>query len=279
MLNRLIYLIKYYVYIISNRLRTLDYIEFHISDHCNLNCAYCTHFSPLAEPAFYEFENFKKDIIQLSKLTNSYIKDIRILGGEPLLNERCTEYIEITRKFFPASKISLVTNGILLSKQSMEFWKCCRENKILIDCSRYPINLDYSQIEQLCKDNNVGFYFNGNNTNSRYFLKVALDKDGKVPFEKSYLICNCMSKCAFLRDGRIYHCPIIGNIEILNKYFNEKFILSDKDSINIHKISKVDRILKFLSKDSPFCRYCNLSESHCCSWKKSAKSIDEWVKN
>lgn len=279
MLNRLISLIKYYVYIKSNKLRTLDYIEFHISDHCNLNCAYCTHFSPLAEPSFYEFESFKKDIIQLSKLTNAYIKEIRILGGEPLLNKRCTEYIEITRKFFPLSQITLVTNGLLLPKQSIKFWECCRDNKILIDCSMYPINFDYSQVKQLCKDNNVKFYLNVNNSPACSFLKLALDRKGNVPFEKSYLHYKCIRSDIFLKDGKIYHCPISGNIETLNKYFNEKFTLIDDDFINIHNISNINKVLKFLSKASPFCRYCNLSESRIYPWKKSIKSIDEWVKN
>lgn len=121
MLNKLIYLIKNCFHATHNRLKTFDYIEFHISDHCNLNCAYCTHFSPLAETYFYELEGFKKDIIQLSKLTDFYIKDIRILGGEPLLNKRCSEYLAFTRKFFPTSKISLVTNGLLLQQQNMDF--------------------------------------------------------------------------------------------------------------------------------------------------------------
>lgn len=25
----------------------LSYLEFHVADHCNLNCKYCTHYSPL----------------------------------------------------------------------------------------------------------------------------------------------------------------------------------------------------------------------------------------
>jgi len=41
-------------------------VEMHIVNHCNLNCAGCNHFSPLAEPWFIEIEDFKNQIIVLN---------------------------------------------------------------------------------------------------------------------------------------------------------------------------------------------------------------------
>lgn len=34
----------------NNIQETLPHVEFMISKHCNLNCAYCSYFSPLAPP-------------------------------------------------------------------------------------------------------------------------------------------------------------------------------------------------------------------------------------
>lgn len=31
---------------------SLDYVEFHLADHCNLNCRGCGHFSPIADETF-----------------------------------------------------------------------------------------------------------------------------------------------------------------------------------------------------------------------------------
>jgi hypothetical protein len=39
----------------------MKYLEHHIVDHCNLNCIGCSHFSPLAEKWFEDFETFKLD--------------------------------------------------------------------------------------------------------------------------------------------------------------------------------------------------------------------------
>ena len=49
----------------------INYIETHLVDHCNLNCKGCSHFSPLVGKPFYkDYNEFKKEIEQLSKITN-----------------------------------------------------------------------------------------------------------------------------------------------------------------------------------------------------------------
>ena len=35
----------------------LDYVEFHLTDHCNLNCAGCTHFAPYADKRFADIKH------------------------------------------------------------------------------------------------------------------------------------------------------------------------------------------------------------------------------
>ena len=82
--------------------------------------------------------------------------------------------------------------------------------------------------------------------------------------------------CTFLRNGKIFQCPIAGNIEILNKYFNSNFEITEKDYIDIHKISKLRDILKYLSHEIPFCRYCDIFKCTPRLWKHSEKSIKEW---
>jgi len=34
-------------------------LEMHIVDHCNLNCAGCNHFCPLAEPFYISLKEFQ----------------------------------------------------------------------------------------------------------------------------------------------------------------------------------------------------------------------------
>ena len=261
----------------SKKRRKLDYIEVHLVDHCNLNCAYCTHFSPLSKPNFCDVSIFEKDIKKLAELTNSDIKDIRLLGGEPLLHPECNKFIEITRKYFPNTIISLVTNGILLNKQNDLFWNTCRENNILIECTKYPIGTNYDKIEQLAKAKKVQFVFaKAPKIKHKIFAHLQLSPKGNINQWNSYIPCFITRKCTFLKNGKIFHCPIAGNIEILNKYFNRNFEITEKDYIDIHKTSHIRDILKYLSHKIPFCRYCDICKCEPRHWKYSEKNIKEW---
>ena len=94
----------------------LSYLEYHVADHCNLNCKYCTHYSPLVqEPVFTDLEKFKLDL-QLLKERIDDIGVIRILGGEPLLNPQLSEFITYTRRLYPKAVITVVTNGLLIER-------------------------------------------------------------------------------------------------------------------------------------------------------------------
>ena len=64
----------------------MKYIETHIVDHCNLNCRGCSHFSPLAKPYFKSLDEYKREFERLAEITNHYIQQIRIMGGEPFLH-------------------------------------------------------------------------------------------------------------------------------------------------------------------------------------------------
>ena len=58
----------------------------------------------------------------MAKLAQGKIAEIQLLGGEPLLHPQITLFLETTRKHFPHNTINIVSNGILLKKQSKEFW-------------------------------------------------------------------------------------------------------------------------------------------------------------
>ena len=63
---------------------SLDYIEYNVVGHCNLNCKGCSHFSNIQKKEFADLATFEKDISMLKKLF-SEIRLINLLGGEPLL--------------------------------------------------------------------------------------------------------------------------------------------------------------------------------------------------
>ena len=99
---------------IVRRKRALEYIEYDIVGHCNLNCKGCSHFSNIiCDNSFVTLESYEKDLRRMKELF-SYIARIKILGGEPLLHPQLNEIIKITREVLPKATIDIVTNGLLI---------------------------------------------------------------------------------------------------------------------------------------------------------------------
>ena len=70
----------------------LEKIDIHITDHCNLNCKGCTHFSPLSEEFYLNPVNFRADLARFAALTGAQLGQMFLLGGEPLLHPHLTEF-------------------------------------------------------------------------------------------------------------------------------------------------------------------------------------------
>ena len=109
---------RYGMYLLNRSLPfgrpVLDYLEFHLADHCNLNCAGCLHYAPFADRRFADLETIRRDFKRLKELFSN-IRHIRILGGEPLLYPDVGEVVKTVRAAFPRSKVRVVTNGVVLN--------------------------------------------------------------------------------------------------------------------------------------------------------------------
>ena len=102
--------------------------------------------------------------------------------------------------------------------------------------------------------------------------------DGKQDPKKSFYKCFLSNECIMLKNGRLYTCTIIPNIDHFNKYFNTNMEVCEEDSIDIYKVKDKDQIFDFLSKPVPFCRYCNPDvKDYSLEWEPTNKKIDEWI--
>ena len=261
----------------GKRITKLFPVEVHVTDHCNLNCKGCNHFSCISPEEYLEPEQFEKDFKRLAEISKKYYA-IKILGGEPLLHPRITEFFDIARKYFPSTIIQITTNGILLTKQPEGFWQNCRKNKITVSVSQYPIKLDKKAIKKTAKEHNVKVIFNGSTIEER-MCKLPLDLSGGQNMKKSFQKCPISwGCCVTLRDSRIYTCCFAAHIKIFNEYFNQNLIVSDRDYIDIFKVNSREEIIDFLEKPFPFCRYCKTAEMKFAQlWGVSKKEITEWI--
>lgn len=257
----------------KNKKRYLSQIEFHIVDHCNLNCAYCDHFTPLAPEWYADIDKILADFRQLKKIYDN-IGKIYVLGGEPLLHPNLLEIFKPLKEIFPDSEVTLITNGILLEKQEEIFWKTLSENRISLSMTKYPIKIDYEKFLKKCDDYNIKSYFFAGERNEMY--SIQLNHKGDTNIEQAFNRCT-RKKCHFLRDGKLYLCTLTPNIPFLNNHFKLNFKIKNKDYIDIYKETSTTKINKFLKNPIPFCAYCPKSEWEKVQYKISKKEIEEWV--
>ena len=110
-------------------------VDVQVCGHCNLRCAGCMHFAPVAEESFLDLGEFERDLERLSSVegVGDYFGAIVLMGGEPLLHPHIAEVIRMTHRYLPESLIALCTNGLLLRRMGGDFWDA------LAECEGVPI--------------------------------------------------------------------------------------------------------------------------------------------
>ncbi|MDR0785636.1 MAG: radical SAM protein [Treponema sp.] len=257
--------------------RTKLYFEVHLTEHCNLACKGCSHFSPIAEKEYLNISGFEMDCERLSRLSDRQIHGVALLGGEPLLHPQIVDVIKIIGKLFDYEFINILTNGTLLLKQTEEFWELCCKNRVSIHVSWYPINIDINAIKAKAEEHNVKIYCPHERTNT--MRKDVLDIQGEQDIEDNFKLCFKSNACIQLQNGRLYPCSVVPNIRHFNKYFNCDLKVTKDDYINIYEAKDTAEIACFLSKPIPFCKYCNIKGSilNGMEWEISKRSITEWT--
>lgn len=252
--------------------------EVDIVAHCNLNCRCCSQFSCIAEEEFIDIGEMERDFQRLSILFQGEVGHLYLIGGEPLLHPQINKCMHIARHYFPLGKIAVFTNGLLLLKVAEAFWQSCRENRITIIVTKYPIELDYDWIINKAKAENVAFEFFGSSQDYKYMTNLGLDLEGRQDIAVSFSNCVEANNCIKLSKGRLYTCTRPVAIHRFNNYFEKHLEVSENDSIDIYKVDTKEEILKRLAEPIPFCRYCDvLGERKAMEWGQTQKKIEEWL--
>ncbi|MBR0060814.1 MAG: radical SAM protein, partial [Selenomonadaceae bacterium] len=250
----------------------LPYLEFHVADHCNLNCAACSHYSGLVkEPHFTNLEKFTRDFERLREFIDD-IGAIRILGGEPLLNPEINEYIKLSRRLYPQAVIYVVTNGLLLPKMSESFFDTLRECDAMIDISFYPpLEGKMPAIKQLLAEKGVQFIIGSVIKN---FTCNQTLKPHDYPRE---IFLQCLqANCHNLYEGKIAACFLPFTTKYFNAYYGKD--LPEDGALDLYDETLTTEKLK-AHLLTPFerCRYCTPPVT--VEWRtiKNPSPITDWV--
>ena len=260
-------------------IQTFGYgLEVHLTEHCNLNCKGCSHFSPLAEKEFMKVEVFEKDMARMAQLFDEYdIRIIRLLGGEPLLHPQVNEFIEISFNIFSNIHRVLVTNGLLLMNMPESFWKTCRETHTSIHLSRYPVPLDFDAIERYVFAKGVKLVIYPEKR-AKKFRKEIYDLNGSQDESLSHWDCGLFGYCCQLNNGRFYPCSISAYFHHFNRFFNLGIPLSAQNYIDIYNAKSKKDFFQLITSPIPCCSYCNMgAKTFNVKWEYSKKQINEWT--
>lgn len=226
----------------------LEHLEFHVVEHCNLNCKGCSHFSNITEEKFTDCTLIEKRLNRINKIFGK-VRKIKILGGEPLLHPEITEIIKITRKSVPDTKIMIITNGLLLKSMPDNFFKACVDNKITLEITVYPpAKTHLNNILEKTSKFNVDVVLSPTTFN----FCAVLNPLGTSNKTETFL--NCTGKfCTILKNDNLYMCSISAYVDYFNKKFNKS--ISEGKGINIFT-NTAKEILRYLKKPETTCQYC-----------------------
>ena len=252
--------------------------EFSLARHCNLNCAGCSHFSPLAPESFPDFEESRRAFQRLSQLFAGECEFIHLMGGEPLLNEDLEDYFTLARECFPRGKIYLITNGLLLPKMDDHFYQVCAREKIILSVTRYPIALDHEAIRRRCESHGVTYEFFRGEEAHTHFNRVALDPAGAGNIHENYVNCPHSNNCLYLRGSRMYPCGIGANMDLFQDHFRSGLEGLEEAGVDIFEVSSGRELLNRLAAPSSLCRYCGIHRwQEQIPWGHSRREIGEWT--
>jgi organic radical activating enzyme len=248
---------------------SLRYVELHLTDHCNLNCKGCGHFSPIADKWYADPNEHAHDMYQLRKLFST-VDVIRLLGGEPLLHPKIEAFLLSTRSCFPKADIRIVTNGILLHEMPDSFWKTLRSCSIVLDITVYPpLKKKESSFIQLANSKGVRVC-----THEVTLFHAFYNKKGD---SKLSTLQKCRTLCAMLREGKIYICGVPALVHYFNKRFGTQIPGTGFADIYSSGLTGWD-VKKLLSKASTVCHYCTLGWENLpvFPWSTSNRTVAEW---
>jgi len=247
----------------------------HLTDHCNLNCRGCEHYSSISEPFFADLSATARDLTRLAELFEN-IEQMYLLGGEPLLHPQVEEFVRETRRIFPRTRLYLMTNGILVTRMPESFWSALQQTNTTLLCDSYPIKIDHARIEDLGREHSVTIEWM---KPAEKFFKIPVDLSASCDPRKSFDRCRGLSNCAIVRGGRLFPCAHSAYTDILIKRFGlEGLEPGEQDSISIWEDAEGDEIIDFLMHPTPWCAHCDFDSFGTYEWQTGKGTLDEWVK-
>lgn len=230
---------------------TLPHLTFLLTEHCNLTCRSCGHFSTIAAPKFADAELFRRDLARLA-LFIPKVENLWLMGGEPLLHPTPENFVMVAREIFPEAKLWLTTSGVLLKKMRPGFWKAFKAARATLEISAYPpFHKKIPELRELCDSFRIPVIIKEIDSFTSW-MNLKGDSNPTESFQNCKLLCNSVP---LIRDARLFACSVSGTV----RHLNQQFQLAIPEILGLDLLSpemSAERIFQFLRTETPACRFC-----------------------
>ena len=272
---------------IMNKKFQLNYVEFYITNVCNLTCQGCNRFNSFKFKGWQKWEDYADTYKQWSEQIE--FREIAIMGGEPFLNSSIYEWIEGLATLWPDSNICLTTNGTQIDKHPNLYSVLDKYRQVELDISLHnkveknkiidkvksilvlPLTYDfdntpYRETLRVTDSNGVSILFRY----SWWFHQGAIITDhvtGKYKLhdsdpDKAHDICHSKT-CHHFDKGKLYKCGPAALFSEFDQQLNLELSDSDRTLINTvpyleinDSIENKKQFIKDINDPIPQCKFC-----------------------
>ncbi|MBN3033545.1 MAG: 4Fe-4S cluster-binding domain-containing protein [Candidatus Saganbacteria bacterium] len=233
----------------------LPVIDVVITEACTLRCKDCSNLMQYyARTKQVDLAILFESIEKIMKSVDR-VHELRVMGGEPLINKEMYKVINKLLKYDNAGKIVVYTNATIVPQgQNLS---CLKHKKVLFNITNYgPLSKNYDKLIGVLDNEGIS-----------YASKVVKFTDsGRIlPYQNRTekqlkdIFFNCCTNDVFtLLHGKLYHCPFSANATNLNAVPCDKSdmieLAEEKEGPQLRqKIEQFYKRKNYLTA----CSYCN----------------------
>jgi hypothetical protein len=190
-------------------------LQVHVAHACNLACDNCSHYSNFHHKGILSVEEVDGWLRQWSQRLQPVT--FCLLGGEPTINPQLVEFIRLSRRHFPQSRLQLTTNGIFLDRHPDLPKVMCEVGNMHLDVSIHHGSWQWGAMMgsalKLVDEwvSTYGIQVRIRESYANWRLQYQGHGADMQPFEDgdpeaSYRICPA-KECPQLFEGKIWKCP------------------------------------------------------------------------
>lgn len=224
-----------------------------VTERCSLRCKDCSNLMQYYQSPQNMDVNEVKKTMDILLRKNCRIFDLRILGGEPLMNKEFIKIVDWYKNEEKINRISIFSNATIFPEDRI--LEHLKQEKVFIRLSDYgELSYKLEKWVQWCIENNIRYEVQkiqkwqdcGNLERHDYCEEELLN---------IYSECECRN-LPTIKGKYLYNCPYAANAADLGAMISDEMNrdrLLLTDGINIDDIDKFLYERKFLEA----CRYCN----------------------